>query len=51
MAALFLRAVQPAAQTGRLVEWFAALPVQIGLYLLLLALPLGAFLIACATLL
>ena len=51
MVALFLRAVQPAAQTGRLVEWFAALPVQIGLFLLLVALPFGAFVIGSATLL
>lgn len=51
MTALFLREVQPAAQTGRLVSWFAALPVQIGLYLLLVLLPLGALVIGGATLL
>jgi cytochrome b561 len=51
MTALFLRDVQPAAQTGRLVDWFAALPVQLGLYLLLVALPFAAFIIGCATLL
>jgi hypothetical protein len=51
MTALFLREVQPAAQTGRLVEWFSALPVQLGLYLLLVALPFAAFIIGCATLL
>lgn len=51
MTALFLRDVQPAAQTGRLVDWFAALPVQLGLYLLLVALPLAALIIGCASLL
>jgi hypothetical protein len=51
IAALFLRDVQPAAQTGRLVDWFSALPVQLGLYLLLVALPFAAFVIGCATLL
>jgi hypothetical protein len=51
IAALFLRDVQPAAETGRLVEWFSALPVQLGLYLLMVALPFVAFVIGCATLL
>jgi hypothetical protein len=51
MTALFLRAVQPALRTGRFVEWFATIPVEIGLYLMLVALPLGAFVIGCATLL
>jgi len=51
MLALFLREVQPAVQTGLVVKWFAALPVQIGLYLLLVLLPLGALAIGGTALL
>jgi hypothetical protein len=47
MAALFLREVQPAAQTGRLVEWFSH-HVVLGLYVFLVAMPLAAFLAGCA---
>ena len=47
MAALFLREVQPAAQTGRLVEWFSH-HVVLGLYIFLVAMPLAAFIAGCA---
>jgi cytochrome b561 len=47
MSALFLREVQPLAQTGRLVEWFTH-HVVLGLYVFLFAMPLAAFLIGCA---
>jgi ABC-type Fe3+ transport system permease subunit len=47
MAALFLREVQPLAQTGRLVEWFSQ-HVVLGLYVFLIAMPLAAFVIGCA---
>ena len=47
MVALFLREVQPLAQTGRLVEWFSH-HVVLGLYVFLLAMPLAAFVIGCA---
>ena len=46
MIALFLREVQPLAQTGRLVEWFSH-NVVLGLYVFLIAMPLAAFLIGC----
>jgi NhaP-type Na+/H+ or K+/H+ antiporter len=42
MIALFLREVQPLAQTGRLVEWFSH-HVVLGLYVALIAMPLAAF--------
>ena len=42
MVALFLREVQPLAQTGRLVEWFSH-HVVLGLYVFLIAMPLAAF--------
>jgi hypothetical protein len=47
MIALFLREVQPLAQTGRLVEWFSH-HVVIGLYIFLIAMPLAAFVVGCA---
>ena len=50
MAALFLREVQPAAQTGRLVEWFSH-HVVLGLDVFLIAMPFAAFIIGCAVVL
>jgi hypothetical protein len=47
MTALFLREVQPAAQTGLLVEWFSH-HVVLGLYVFLIAMPLAAFVVGCA---
>jgi hypothetical protein len=47
MVALFLREVQPLAQTGRLVEWFSH-HVVLGLYVFLIAMPLAAFVLGCA---
>jgi hypothetical protein len=47
MIALFLREVQPAAQTGRLVEWFSH-HLVLGLYVFLIAMPLAAFVVGCA---
>jgi hypothetical protein len=47
MIALFLREVQPLAQTGRLVEWFSH-HVVLGLYVFLIAMPLAAFVVGCA---
>ena len=47
MTALFLREVQPLAQTGRLVEWFSH-HVILGLYVFLIAMPLAAFVGGCA---
>jgi len=46
MIALFLRDVQPAAQTGRLVEWFSH-HVVLGLYIFLIAMPFAAFVVGC----
>ena len=46
MAALFLREVQPLAQTGRLVDWFSH-HVILGLYVFLIAMPLAAFVLGC----
>jgi hypothetical protein len=46
MVALFLREVQPLAQTARLVEWFSH-HLVLGLYLFLIAMPLAAFVIGC----
>jgi len=42
MTALFLREVQPLAQTGRLVDWFSH-HVILGLYVFLISMPLAAF--------
>ncbi len=42
MTALFLREVQPLAQTGRLVDWFSH-HVVLGLDVSLIAMPLAAF--------
>ena len=42
MTALFLRAVQPLAGTGHLVDWFSR-HVVLGLYVFLVAMPLAAF--------
>ena len=50
MAALFLREVQPLAQTGRLVEWFSH-HLVLGLYVFLIAMPLAAFVAGGATVL
>lgn len=50
MIALFLREVQPLMQTGRLVEWFSH-HVVLGLYVFLVAMPLTAFGVGCATVL
>jgi cytochrome b561 len=47
MVALFLREVQPLAQTGRLVEWFSH-HLVLGLYVFLIAMPLAAFVGGCA---
>jgi len=47
MVALFLREVQPLAQTGRLVEWFSH-HVVLGLYVFLIAMPLAALVIGGA---
>ena len=47
MIALFLREVQPLAQTGLLVQWFSH-HVVLGLYVFLIAMPLAAFLVGCA---
>ena len=46
MVALFLREVQPLAQTGRLVQWFSQ-HVVLGLYVFLIAMPLAAFVVGC----
>jgi len=46
MIALFLREVQPLAQTGRLVEWFSH-HVVLGLYVFLIAMLLAAFVVGC----
>ena len=53
MAALFLRGIQPApvepVQTARrIVDWFSAQP-RLGLQVFLMALPLAAFLLGCAS--
>jgi hypothetical protein len=50
MLALFLREVQPLAQTGRLVDWFSH-HVVLGLYVFLVAMPLAAFVAGSAILL
>jgi len=50
MAALFLRQVQPAVQTGLLVDWFSH-HVVLGLYVFLVAMPFAAFLVGCAVVL
>jgi hypothetical protein len=47
MVALFLREVQPMAQTGRLVDWFSH-HVVLGLYVSLIAMPLTAFVVGGA---
>jgi hypothetical protein len=50
MIALFLREVQPLAQTGRLVDWFSH-HVILGLYVFLVAMPLTALVVGSAILL
>ena len=50
MVALFVREVQPLAHTGRLVEWFSH-HLVLGLYVFLIAMPLAAFVVGCATVL
>jgi len=50
LTALFLREVQPLAQTGRLVDWFSHHMV-LGLYIFLIGMPLAAFVVGCATVL
>ena len=47
MTALFLREVQPLAQTGLLVDWFSR-HVVVGLDLFLIVMPLAAFVIGGA---
>lgn len=47
MTALFLREVQPLAQTGRLVDWFSHHTI-LGLYVFLIAMPLAALVAGCA---
>lgn len=47
MTALFLREVQPLAQTGRLVDWFSHHMI-LGLYVFLIAMPLAALVVGCA---
>lgn len=47
MTALFLREVQPLAQTGRLVDWFSH-HLILGLYVFLIAMPLAALVAGCA---
>jgi hypothetical protein len=47
MTALFLREVQPAAQTGLLVQWFSH-HIVLGLYVSLIGMPLAAFTVGCA---
>jgi cytochrome b561 len=49
MIALFLREVQPLAQTGRLVDWFSQ-HVVVGLYVFLVAMPLTALVAGSAIL-
>jgi hypothetical protein len=46
MIALFMRDVQPAAQTGRVVAWFSH-HLILGLYVSLVSMPLAAFVIGC----
>lgn len=55
MTALFVRNIQPeqvepAHTAQRIVDWYASSP-HIGLWLLLIALPLSVLIIGCATLL
>jgi cytochrome b561 len=50
MTALFLREVQPLAQTGRVVDWFSH-HVVLGLYVFLIAMPLSALVTGCITVL
>ena len=50
LTALFLREVQPLAQTGRLVDWFSHHMV-LGLYIFLIGMPLAAFVGGGATVL
>lgn len=47
MVALFLREVQPLAQTGHLVDWFSH-HVVLGLYVFLVTMPLAAFVVGSA---
>jgi hypothetical protein len=47
MIALFLREVQPLAQTGRLVDWFSH-HVVLGLYVFLVAMPVAALILGSA---
>ncbi len=47
MAAVFLRAVQPLAGTGLLIDWFSH-HVVLGLYVFLIVMPLAAFAVGCA---
>ena len=50
MISLFLREVQPLAQTGRVVEWFTH-HLVLGLYVSLFSMPLAAFIGGCTVLL
>jgi ABC-type Fe3+ transport system permease subunit len=47
MSALFLREVQPLAQSGRVIAWFSH-HVVLGLYVFLIAMPLLALVVGCA---
>ena len=50
MVSLFLRQVQPLAQTGHVVEWFTH-HLVLGLYVSLFSMPLAAFIGGCTVLL
>jgi hypothetical protein len=50
MISLFLREVQPLAQTGRVVDWFTH-HLVLGLYVALFSMPLAAFIGGCTVLL
>ena|ERR1700683_277223 len=50
MISLFLREVQPLAQSGRVVDWFTH-HLVVGLYVSLFSMPLAAFIGGCTVLL
>jgi hypothetical protein len=49
MSALFLRSVQPILRTGLVVDWFSQ-HLVLGLYISLVAMPLGALVVGCVAL-
>jgi hypothetical protein len=56
MAALFVRNItplpnEPSRSAERLVQWYTHLPVHIGLWGVLMAMPLTVFVLGCGTLL